>query len=149
MRLGPLGLILTLNLSACTTTWQGIYASASVSADFIERTHAKGWSEPLRARHADCDATLPDDRTDADVDACMGQYAARNPDVVVALEHYNAAADVLATVLLATDPNDRDQADVLEAWGAVLGAARDLLRLFPDADKHLRQLDAITSKAPR
>lgn len=134
--------------TGCASTWQAVYAGASASADYIDQTHAKAWSEPLRERAEECDETMPEDRTDADVDACLGVYA-RNPEVVAALERYNAAADVLAAVLIATDPTAKDQSAVLEAWGGVLEAARALVAILPEADRLLRQLDTITRKAPK
>jgi hypothetical protein len=144
--LQTLALLLALGATACASTWRTVYAGSSAAADFIDRTHARAWSEPLNKRADECEETLPEDRISADVDACLGVYT-RNPDVLAALERYNAAADVLAAVLLATDPEAKDQAAILAAWADVLAAARDLLALFPDADKHLRQLDTLTGKA--
>lgn len=146
--LQSLTLTASLLVTGCASTWQAVYAGASASADYIDRTHAKAWSEPLRERAEECDETLPDDRTDADVDACLGVYA-RNPEIVAALERYNAAADVLAAVLIATDPTAKDQSAVLAAWGDVLEAARSLVALFPEADRLLRQLDVITRRSPK
>lgn len=139
--------LLCLALTGCAGTWQGVYASASATADYVETTHERAWSEPLRERVAECDHDLPDDRTEADVVACVGVYA-RNPEIVAALEKYDAAADVLAATLLATDPNG-DQAQVLAAWADVLAAARELVALFPDGERFLKQLDALARKTGR
>lgn len=136
---------LLLALTGCAGTWQGVYAGASATADYVETTHERAWSEPLRVRVKECDA-LPDETTDQ-VLLCLGPYAA-NPDVLAALEKYDAAADVLAATLLATDPNG-DQTQVLAAWADVLAAARELVALFPDGERFLKQLDALARKAGR
>lgn len=132
-------------LSGCAGTWQQVYAGAAATADYIDSAHERGWSNPLNQRVDECAESLPSTATGDDVDACLGPYAA-NPEVLTALERYNAAADVLSATLLATDPNG-DQTEVLAAWSAVLAAARELVALFPDGERFLRQLDAIARKA--
>lgn len=136
-----------LALAGCANGWQAVYAGARATADYVDATHERAWSEPLRERVAECDATLPEARTEADVTACVGVYS-RNPEVVAALEKYDAAADVLAAALLAADPNG-DQTQVLAAWADVLAAARELVALFPDGERYLKQLDALARKAGR
>lgn len=139
LALTPLAVLL-----GCASVWQGVYAGAAATADYVDKTHERGWSAPLRIRVAECDADLPEGATAEQVDVCLGPYAA-NAEVVAALETYNAAADVLAATLLATDPSG-DQTDVLVAWGDVLAAARAFVALLPDGERYLRQLDALTRR---
>jgi hypothetical protein len=139
-----IGVALTLLLTGCASTWQVTYASAAATADYVERVHERGWSAPLRVRVEECAESLPSTATGEAVDLCLGPYAS-NDKVVKALEVYNAAADVLAATLLATDPKG-DQTPVLAAWLDVLAAARELVSLFPEGDKLMRQLDAIAKR---
>lgn len=140
-----LPLALVLALAGCASTWKAVYAGARTSADFVDQTHERAWSLPLGERVDECGQILPPDASRADVDACLGVFVA-NPKVLEALVAYNAAADVLAAALLATDPEAKDQSAVLDAWGDVLAAARDLLVLFPDGERFVRQLDAIAGR---
>lgn len=128
--------------AGCAGTWQGVYAGAVTAADYVDRTHERGWSEPLRVRVAECSESLPSTATVEAVDVCLGPFA-RNAEVLAALERYDAAADVLAAALLATDPHG-DQTQVLAAWADVLAAARDFVALLPEGPRYLQQLDALT-----
>lgn len=135
--------LLCLALTGCASVWQSVYATSHATADYVETTHERAWSEPLRVRVKECDV-LPDETPTDQVLLCLGPYAA-NPDVLAALEKYDAAADVLAATLLATDPNG-DQAQVLAAWADVLAAARELVALFPDGERYAKHLDALARK---
>jgi hypothetical protein len=135
---------LLVTLSACAGPWKSTYTAGAVTAQFVTDTHRIAWSEPLRERAEECDKRLdPEVDTKADFDHCLGQYAA-NDVVLLALERYNAAADVLAAVLLATDPEKPDRAKLVAAWADVLDAALDLIALFPEAEKYSGQLKTLT-----
>ena len=86
---------------------------------------------------------MPEDSDVATFDECLGVFA-HNDEVVAALERYNAAADVLAATLLATDPETGDPSTVLSAWAAVVAAALDLVALFPEGQTLARQLEQLT-----
>jgi hypothetical protein len=135
---------LLLLLSACAGPWKSTYTAGAVTAQFVDDTHRIAWSEPLRERAEACDNRLdPEVDTKADFDQCLGPYVA-NDDVLLALERYNAAADVLAAVLLATDPEKPDRDKLVAAWADVLDAALDLIALFPEAEKYSAQLKTLT-----
>ena len=146
-RLTFAAVVLSLAVAGCAGTWQRVYASARTSADFIDATHERGWSEPLRVRVAECGESLPEHASPDQVDVCLGPFAF-NAEVLAAVEAYDAAADVLAAALLTTDPRG-DQAPVLAAWADVLAAARAFVARLPDGDRYLKQLDALTRGARR
>lgn len=131
-------------LSACAGTWQSVYAGAAAAADYVDTTHRRGWSEPLNRRVDQCEQSTA--RGVASL-SCLGPYV-HNPEVIEALERYNAAADVLTASLLATDPKG-DQSAVVAAWTDVLAAARAFVALLPDGERYLRQVDALTRRVGR
>ena len=139
-------LAVLLSLTGCAGSWQNTYAGAKTLAVYVEDVHENGWSKPLNAKADQCEASLPEDASAAQVDECLGPFV-HNDKVVDALEAYDAAAEVLGAALLATDPSSKDQSAVLEAWGDVMSAALDLIALFPEAEKFTKQLKTIARKA--
>lgn len=146
--LGAMCLVLvSVFLFGYAGAWKGTYAGAKTLAVYVEDVHENGWSEPLNARVDECEESLADDASLAEVDECLGEYGEANPKVIVALEAYDAAAKVLGAALLATDPSSKDQSAVVEAWADVLAAALDLVSLFPEGEKFVKQLKVIARKA--
>lgn len=139
--------LMVVVLSGCAGAWQGTYAGAKTLAVYVEDVHKNGWSEPLNAQVDECEESLAEDASMAEVDECLGEFGVANPKVVKALEVYNEAAGVLGAALLATDPNSKDQSAVVEAWADVLAAALDLVALFPEGEKFVKQLKVIARKA--
>ena len=129
--------------AGCANAWKVAYVGGSTAASFVTDTHKQAWSKPLNAKAEECSASLTDENTKADFDACLGIYT-ENDKVVKALEAYNAASEVLETVLLATDPENPDKAKLLTAWTAVLDAALNLVALFPEGAKYTSQLQTLT-----
>lgn len=128
----------------CANAWQTSYVGGSAAAKFVTETHKIAWSEPLNAKTRECDpAHNPKIQSEKDLEACLGIFT-RNPEVVAALKKYNATAEILEQILLATDPNKPDSAKLLAAWNDVLDAALDLVDLFPDGARYTHQLRILT-----
>lgn len=138
--------ILLISLAGCASAWKATYTGGAVTSQFVTDTHRIAWSEPMRERTQECNDKLdPEVNTKADFDACTDPYTASgNAKITNALRIYNAAADVLAEALLATDPSKPNKAELVKAWGDVLSAALDLVRLFPEAEKYVNQLELLT-----
>lgn len=134
-----------LVLSACAGQWKNTYVGGAAVKEFVTHTHKIAWSDPLNERANKCE-------TDAAVasvkeyDACLSPYD-RNDEVLKALKVYEIAAHSLTAALLATAPEGVGaiEREVLrEEYRKLLRAARELIALFPEAEKYAKQLELIT-----
>lgn len=146
-RLFILPLIVLFTASGCAGAWKGAYVGATVTSKLIADTHQTWWVEPLDRKLTDCNPdTHPEITTTTQHDACLGVYK-NNAEVLAALTAYNTAMKALEKILLATDDGEVDgaeKAQLAALWSDVTKAAIYLLTLFPEGEKHVSKLQALT-----
>lgn len=123
-------------------THKRVYIGAAVTKQVITEGH-EVYSNQLNAKVTECD---PDNNaeitSEALFDECLGPYA-HNDDVVLALEVYKAAAELLFNYLKSEEP-DKDK--LLELGRDALNAAFDLAKKFPEAQGVAKKLEKLVGR---
>jgi len=133
-------------LTGCAGAYLNTYRAAVITRDTVTETHKTLWSDPLNARADECEKDLGGEYTLEEIDACMKPYTLDNNDKVVkALAAYRTAAASLTAILIAAegDPDGIDKDALKAAMADTLAAAKDLIELFPEAQKWFDRLEML------
>lgn len=131
---------------AGSNAYVNTYRAGVITKEVVTTSHKELWSDPLRERAQECDAKVPEDATDVELDSCLKPFTRENNDKVIqALAVYQTAASTLTTVLIAAegDPKGVDKNALKDAALETLDAARTLIALFPEAQAWLDRLELL------
>jgi hypothetical protein len=142
-----LSLVLTTAMGcAGANEYVNTYRAGVITREVVTTSHKELWSDPLRVRAEECDAKVPEDGTDVELDLCLKPFTQENNDKVVqALAAYQTAAATLSAILIAAESNPKglDKAALKTAVLDAVDAARTLIALFPEAQAWLDRLEML------
>lgn len=139
-------LFVCLTCSCAHNAYVDAYRAGVITRETVTTSHKELWSDPLRERAEECDAKVPEDGTDVELDLCLKPFTQENNDKIVqALAAYQTAAASLSAILIAAEknPNGVDKDALREAVEEAVDAARTLITLFPEAQAWLDRLELL------
>jgi hypothetical protein len=123
-------------------THKRVYIGAAVTKQVVTESH-EIYSNQLNAKVSECDPDNNPKITSEELfDECLGPYA-YNDDVVMALEVYKAAAELLFKYLKNEDP---DKEKLLELSRDAINAAFDLAKKFPESQAVAHRLEKLVGR---